>query len=315
MDMKETYDLAIIGAGPAGLTAVIYAQRAQLKTLVLEKLSAGGQLLLSGKIENYPGFSEAVGAQELTDQMQKQAENLGMNLKYEEVKSISQQDKKKVIHTYTGKEYETLAIIIATGTRPGRLGIKGEEELTGRGVSYCATCDAPFFRNQIVGVIGGGNTALKESLYLTKFTAKICLIHRRGMFRGEKILQERVNKNAKIEIIWNSVVEKIYGKEQVEGIKVKNLKTEKIFDLVCSGLFIFTSPKPNTEFVKNFIELDNQGFIKTDEKLEANIKGIFACGDVRKNLLKQIIVACGEGALATYMAEAYVNKIKGIEYK
>lgn len=315
MDMKETYDLAIIGAGPAGLTAVIYAQRAQLKTLVLEKLSAGGQLLLSGKIENYPGFSEAVGAQDLTDQMQKQAENLGMNLKYEEVKSISQQDKKKVIHTYTGKEYKTLAIIIATGTRPGRLGIKGEEKLTGRGVSYCATCDAPFFRNQIVGVIGGGNTALKESLYLTKFTAKIRLIHRRGMFRGEKILQERVNKNAKIEIIWNSVVEEIYGKEQVEGIKVKNLKTEKIFDLACSGIFIFTSPKPNTEFVKNFIELDNQGFIKTDEKLEANIKGIFACGDVRKNLLKQIIVACGEGALATHMAEAYVNKIKGIEYK
>lgn len=313
--MKETYDLAIVGAGPAGLTAAIYAQRAQLKTLVLEKLSAGGQLLLSGKIENYPGFSEAVAAEKLTEQMQKQAENLGMNLKYEEVKSISQQDTKKVIHTYTGKEYETLAIIIATGTRPGRLGIKGEEKLTGRGVSYCAICDAPFFRNQIVGVIGGGNTALKESLYLTKFAAKICLIHRRGMFRGEKILQERVTKNPKIEIVWNSVVEKIYGKEQVEGIKVKNLKTEKIFDLACSGIFIFTSPKPNTEFVKNFIKLDNQGFIKTDERLEANIKGIFACGDVRKNLLKQIIVACGEGALAAHMAEGYLNKIKGIEYK
>jgi len=162
--MKELYDLVIIGAGPAGLTADIYAQRAQLKTLVLEKLSPGGQILLSEKIENYPGFSEAISAQKLMEQMQKQAENLGMNLEYEEVKNINQQTGKKVIRTHTGKQYETLALIIATGASPGRLGVKGEEKFTGRGVSYCATCDAPFFRDQKVAVIGGGNTALEESL-------------------------------------------------------------------------------------------------------------------------------------------------------
>jgi len=312
--MKELYDLVIIGAGPAGLTAAIYAQRSQLKTLVLEKLNPGGQILLSEKIENYPGFSEAISTQRLMEQMQKQAENLGMSLEYEEVEHVSQQTEKKVIRT-NNSEYETLAVIIATGTSPGRLGVKGEKELTGRGVSYCATCDAPFFKNQKVVAIGGGNTALEESLYLTKFAAKLYLVHRRAMFRGEKILQERVSKNAKIEIICNSVAEQIYGKEQVQGIRIKNLKTDKISDLDCSGVFIFTSPKPNIEFAKDFLELDNQGFIKTNEKLETSVKGIFACGDVRKNFLKQVVVACGEGALATHITEAYVNKIKGIEYK
>jgi thioredoxin reductase (NADPH) len=313
--MAELYDLIIIGAGPAGLTAAIYAQRSQLKTLVLEKLSPGGQILLSAKIENYPGFSEAISAQKLVEQMQKQAENLGMNLKLEEVKTISQQDGKKIVRTFAERQYEALTIIIATGTRPSRLEVEGEEKLTGLGVSYCAICDAPFFKNKIVAVVGGGSTALEEGLYLAKFASKVYFIHRRGMFRGEKILAKRVTENPKIEIVWNSIVEKICGGEEVEKIKINNLKTEKTSDLACSGIFIFAGLKPNTEFIKNFIELDNQGFIKTDERLEANIKGIFACGDVRNNLLKQIIVACGEGALATHMAEAYVNEIKGIEYK
>ncbi len=313
--MAELYELVIIGAGPAGLTAAIYAQRAQLKTLVLEKLSPGGQLLLSAKIENYPGFSEAIPAQKLVEQMQKQAENLGMNLKLEEVKNISQRDGKKIVHTFAERQYEALTIIVATGARPSRLGVEGEERLTGRGVSYCAVCDAPFFGNKTVAVVGGGSTALEESLYLAKFARKVYLIHRRGMFRGEKILGKRVTKNPKIEIVWNSIVEEIWGSEEVEKIKIRHLKKERTSDLICSGIFIFVGLKPNTEFVKDFMELDDQGFIRTDERLAANIKGIFACGDVRTNLLKQIIVACGEGALATYIAEAYVNKIKGIEYK
>lgn len=285
--MAELYDLVIIGAGPAGLTAAIYAQRAQLKTLVLEKLSPGGQLLLSAKIENYPGFSEAIPAQKLVEQMQKQAENLGMNLKLEEVKNISQQDGKKIVRTFAERQYQALTIIIATGTRPGRLGVEGEEKLTGQGVSYCAICDAPFFKDKIVAVVGGGSTALEEGLYLAKFASKVYLIHRRGMFRGEKILAKRVTENPKIEIVWNSIVKEICGGEEVEKIKIKNLKTEKTSDLACSGIFVFTGSNPNTEFVKDFIELDNQGFIKTNERLEANIKGIFACGDVRNNLLKQ----------------------------
>lgn len=313
--MEGIYDLVIIGAGPAGLTAAIYAQRAQLNTLVLEKLSPGGQILFSGEIENYPGFSEAIPTQRLIKQMQKQAENLGMNLKYEEVESISQQTKKKIIHTCSGKQYETLAVIIAPGGRPGRLGIKGEEEFTGRGVSYCATCDAPFFRNQTVAVIGGGNTALEESLYLAKFAKQIYHIHRRRTFRGERILQERVSKNPKIDIVWNSVVKEIYGKDQVERIKLRNLKSNKTSHLACAGIFIFAGLEPNTEFVNGFLELDEKGFIKTDEKLETSVKGVFACGDVRNNFLKQVVVACGEGALATCMAEKYINKTRGIEYK
>lgn len=313
--MAELYDLIIIGAGPAGLTAAIYAQRAQLNTLVLEKLSPGGQILFSGEIENYPGFSEAIPTQRLIKQMQEQAENLGMSLKHEEAETISQQTKKKIIHTCSGRQYETLAVIIATGSRPGRLGIKGEEKFTGRGVSYCATCDAPFFRNQIVGVIGGGNTALEESLYLAKFASRIYHIHRRRTFRGERILQERIIKNPRIDVVWNSAVEEIYGKDRVEGIKLRNLKSKKTSHLVCAGVFIFAGLEPNTEFVNGFLELDNKGFIKTDKKLQASVKGVFVCGDARNNLLKQVVVACGEGALATCIAEKYINKIKGIEYK
>ncbi len=313
--MEKIYDLIIIGAGPAGLTAAIYAQRARLNTVVLEKLTPGGQILLSEKIENYPGFPEVISAQKLMKQVQKQAENLGTKLKYEEARSIALEDEKKIIHTSGGKKYKTLAVIIATGAETRRLGIEREKEFIGRGISYCATCDAPFFRNQQVAVVGGGNMALQEALYLSKFAEKIYLVHRRGMLRGEKILQERITKNPKIEIIWRSVVDQIYGGEKVKGVKLKNLKTKKTHNLPCSGLFIFVGLKPNTEFVQNILELDEKGFIKTGENLESSRGGIFACGDVRKNLLKQVIVACGEGALATHMAEKYINEVKGIEYK
>ncbi|MCK4418842.1 thioredoxin-disulfide reductase [Candidatus Aerophobetes bacterium] len=313
--MNKVYDLIIIGAGPAGLTAAIYAQRARLNTVVLEKLTPGGQILLSEKIENYPGFPEVISAQKLMKQVQKQAENLGTKLNYEEARSIALEDEEKIIHTSGGKKYKTLAVIIATGAETRRLGIEREKEFIGRGISYCATCDAPFFRNRQVAVVGGGNMALQEALYLSKFAEKIYLVHRRGMLRGEKILQERITKNPKIEIIWRSVVDQIYGEEKVKGVKLKNLKTKKTHNLPCSGLFIFVGLKPNTEFVQNILELNEKGFIKTGENLESSRRGIFACGDVRKNLLKQVIVACGEGALATHMAEKYINEVKGIEYK
>ncbi|TET12824.1 thioredoxin-disulfide reductase [Candidatus Aerophobetes bacterium] len=313
--MNKVYDLIIIGAGPAGLTAAIYAQRARLNTVVLEKLTPGGQIILSEKIENYPGFPEVISAQKLMKQVQKQAENLGTKLKHEEARSIALEDEEKIIHTSGGKKYKTLAVIIATGAETRRLGIEREKEFIGRGISYCATCDAPFFRNQQVAVVGGGNMALQEALYLSKFAEKIYLVHRREMLRGEKILQERITKNPKIEIIWRSVVDQIYGEEKVKGVKLKNLKTKKTHNLPCSGLFIFVGLKPNTEFVQNILELDEKGFIKTGENLESSRRGIFVCGDVRKNLLKQVIVACGEGALATHMAEKYINEVKGIEYK
>ncbi|MEA3485640.1 MAG: FAD-dependent oxidoreductase, partial [Candidatus Aerophobetes bacterium] len=213
------------------------------------------------------------------------------------------------------KEYKTLSLIIASGCNQRKLGVQGEEEFIGRGVSYCATCDAPFFRGKKVAVVGGGNVAAEESLYLTKFADKVYLIHRRGMLRAEKILQERIFKNPKIEVIWKSVVEKIYGEDQIKGIKIKNGDAGEIKDLICSGIFIFVGLEPNTNFLRNVVELDKMGFVNTNENLQTDKKGIFACGDVRKNTLKQVVVACGEGALAAYSAQKYINKVKGFEYK
>jgi len=311
---EKIYDLIIIGAGPAGLTASIYAQRAGLNTLVLEKLSPGGQILFSEKIENYPGFSQPISPQKLMEEMQKQAENLGMRLEQGEVEKIGIENNKKIVYTESGEKYKALSLIIASGCNQRKLGVQGEEKFIGRGVSYCATCDAPFFKEKKVVVVGGSNTAAEEALYLTKFVDKVYLIHRRGMLRAEKILQERISKNPKIEIVWKSVIERIYGEKEVKGVKIKNVDTEEIKDLSCSGVFIFIGLEPNTHFLRNMVKLDEIGFVNTNNNLQTDKKGIFACGDVRKNTLKQVIVACGEGALAAYSAQKYINNIKGIEY-
>jgi len=312
---KKTYDLVIIGAGPAGLTASIYAQRARVDAVVLERLVPGGQILLSERIENYPGVPLAISPKRLMEKMQRQAENLGMKLEQVETKGIELDEEKKIIHTLSDKKFSAPAVIIATGTEPSKLGAEGETTFVGRGVSYCATCDAPFFKDRKIMVVGGGNTALEETLHLVKFVSKVYLVHRRGMLRAEKILQERAFRNPKVEIIFRSVVTMIYGDSQVEGVNLKNLETGKIKKIPCSGIFISVGLKPNTEFIRGLIECDKKGFVKTRANLETNVPGIFACGDVRKNLLKQVVVACGEGALAAASAEKYINKIKGIEYK
>ncbi len=312
---KKTYDLVIIGAGPAGLTASIYARRARLDAVVLEKLVPGGQILLSQRIENYPGISLPISPKRLMEQMHKQAENLGMRLEQVEAKGIELDHEKKIIHTLSDKKYTTLAVIISSGTESSKLAVEGEATFVGRGVSYCATCDAPFFKEQEVMVVGGGNTALEETLHLVKFVRKIYLVHRKGMLRAEKILQERAFRNPKVEIVFRSVVTRIYGDSQVEAVELKDLETGKTKKVSCSGVFISVGLKPNTDFIQDLIELDKKGFVKTKANLETNVPGIFACGDVRKNLLKQVIVACGEGALAVASAEKYINKIKEIEYK
>lgn len=311
----KIYDLVIIGAGPAGLTAAIYAQRAGLDGLVLEKLAPGGQILLTERIENYPGFPEGVSGRQLISLMQKQAENLGMKYEQEEVKRIRLSQDKKIITTESGKEYQSITVIIATGGDPKKLGVEGEREFTGRGVSYCATCDAPFFKDEEILAVGGSNTAAEEALYLTKFARKIYLVHRRGMLRAEKILQERLFNHAKVEIIWKSQVKKIYGEGKVEGVLLEELEKGRLRNLSCSGVFIFIGLKPNTNFVENLVELDKNGFVRTNRDMETSIEGIFACGDVRESSLKQAIVACGEGALAAHMVGRYVSKIKGVEYK
>ncbi len=305
----------MIGAGPAGLTAAIYAKRLGLDGLVLEKLAPGGQILLTERIENYPGFPEGISGRQLITLMQKQAENLGMKYEQEEAKRIRLSADKKIITTESGKEYKSLTVIITTGGEPKRLGVEGEREFTGRGVSYCATCDAPFFKDEEILVIGGGNTAAEEVLYLTKFARKIYLVHRRGMLRAEKILQERLFSHAKVDIIWKSKVTRIYGEGKVEGVVLEELGKGELRNLSCSGVFIFIGLKPNTNFVKNLVELDKNGFVKTNREMETSIEGIFACGDVREGSLKQVIVACGEGALAAYGVGRYVSKAKGVEYK
>ena len=303
---KKIYHLIIVGAGPAGLSASIFAQRAKIDTVVLEKLVPGGQILTSEKIENYPGFPQPVSTQELTSKMLQQSKNLGMKLKNEEVKKIKGEEE-KIVYTDSNKIYKSFSIVIATGANPRSLGVPGEAEFRGKGVSYCATCDAPFFKDQVVIVVGGGNTAAEEAIYLTRFVSKVYLLHRRHQLRAEKILQERILKNKKIDVLWSTVLNKIYGKDKVEGVLVEKLKTNTIESLSCSGVFVYVGVKPNSEFVEDWVKTDKNGFILTNKKLETSTPGIFACGDVRSNLMKQVIVACSEGAEAVFMANKYLE--------
>lgn len=312
--MENSPQLIIIGAGPAGLTAAIYAGRAGFTPLIMEKLVPGGQIVLSDKIENFPGFSQQISTRDLMAEMQKQAEAVGIQLIQEEAVEIKTNNGEKMISTASGKVYRAPVVIIASGTQPKSLGVKGEKKFLGRGVSYCATCDAPFFKNETVAVIGGGNTAVEETLYLTRFARKVYLIHRRGMLRAEKILQERALSHQKIDLILKSVISEIYGEESVEGIRLLNKETGETTQLNCKGVFMFVGLEPNTQFLAGQLKLNRQGFIKTGENLETNIPGIFACGDVRENLLKQVVVACGEGALAGFMAGKYLDRLSGQEY-
>lgn len=306
MEMAETYDLVIIGGGPAGLTAYLYAARARLKTLLLEKLSPGGQVLTIDFIENYPGFPDGIRGWELIEKFVAQVEKLGLERLNAEVNSLTLEDNWKVITLANGQSLKTKAVIVATGASPRRLGIPGEQELVGKGVSYCATCDGPFFTDQVVAVVGGGNTAVQEAIFLTKFAKKVYLIHRRDQLRAQKILQERALANEKIEFIWNTVVKEVIGKDYVEAVRLFNRVTEEERLLPVDGLFIFVGLTPQTSFLEGLLELDERGFIVTDAEMRTNVPGIFAAGDVRSKACRQIITAAGDGAVAAYMAEHYI---------
>ncbi len=306
MEMAETYDLVIIGGGPAGLTAYLYAARARLKTLLLEKLSPGGQVLTIDFIENYPGFPDGIRGWELIEKFVAQVEKLGLERLNAEVNSLTLEDNWKVITLANGQSLKTKAVIVATGASPRRLGIPGEQELVGKGVSYCATCDGPFFTDQVVAVVGGGNTAVQEAIFLTKFAKKVYLIHRRDQLRAQKILQERALANEKIEFIWNTVVKEVIGKDYVEAVRLFNRVTEEERLLPVDGLFIFVGLAPQTSFLEGLLELDERGFIVTDAEMRTNVPGIFAAGDVRSKACRQIITAAGDGAVAAYMAEHYI---------
>ena len=297
------YDLIIIGAGPAGLTAALYSGRSRLNTLILEKMTVGGRILLSESIENFPGFPGGISTQELISRMAEQVKELGIKIEAEQVMEID--CRQKTVKT-SSNSYPAKAIIIATGARPRKLNVPGEVEFTGRGVSYCATCDGPFYREKEVVIVGGGNAVAEEALYLTRFASKVTILHRRDELRASAILQEKLKENKKINFMLSTIVKEITGAKRVEGLKIKDLKTETERNLACNGIFIYIGYEPETEFLKGKINMDDSGFINTAFDLKTSEDGVFACGDCRKKTLYQVITACAEGAIAADSAYKHI---------
>ena len=303
------YDLVIIGGGPAGLTAGLYAARARLNVVLLEKAVLGGQVIVSDWVENYPGFPEGLNGFELMQRMADQAKRFGLTIETNEVVSLDLTEPIKKIHL-NDKTVTAHTIILATGASPKKLGIPGEDMFSGKGVSFCATCDGPFFKDRVVAAVGGGDTAVKESLFLTKFAKKVYLIHRRDELRATKILQERALENDKIEPIWDSVVTSVNGGlTDVESLTVKNVKTQETQTLSVDGCFIWVGTDPNTKFLGDTIHVDKSGFIIVDLSMETSVPGVYAAGDIRNPLCRQIVTAVGDAAMAVYSAENYLEKI------
>ncbi|MBX6422207.1 thioredoxin-disulfide reductase [Thermosulfurimonas sp. F29] len=309
--MEREFDLIIVGGGPAGLTAYIYAARARLRTVLVEKLSPGGQVLVTDWVENYPGFPEGISGAELMEKFAAQARALGLEPVLDEAVGLTPDGDLRLVHLAGGKTLAAPTVIIATGASPKKLGVPGEAELTGKGVSYCATCDGPFFRDEVIAVVGGGNTAVQESLFLTRFARKIYLIHRRDQLRATRILQERALSHPQIEPLWNTVVTEVLGEDRVEGLRIKNVKTGEESTLAVGGVFIFIGIKPQTEWLGGTVALDEAGFVVTDSETRTSLPGVFAAGDVRAKACRQIVTAAGDGAVAAYMAEHYLAERRG----
>jgi thioredoxin reductase (NADPH) len=315
--MRERYDVVIIGAGPAGLTAGIYAARGGMDVAILERASPGGQAVITDLIENYPGFPDGISGFDLAELVRSQAEAFGAEIATAEVVKIEDDaaSEGKIIRTAEGSDVSALAVIIATGAVYRTLGIPGEGKLLGRGVSTCATCDAPLYRDKHVVVVGGGNTAIQESLFLAKFVSKLTLVHRRDRLRAAKVLQDRIFElGPKVEFRWNSVATRITGEGAVSGVSIENVQTGEKETVGCDGVFIFIGFTPNSEFARGYVETDESGYIVTNEKMATSVDGVFACGDVRKSPLKQVVAACGEGAVAAFSAQHYVDDKKGTAY-
>ncbi len=298
------YDIIIIGGGPAGLSAGIYSSRLGAKTLLLERLTPGGQITLSSEIENYPGVCEVKSGIELMECWPKQAQKFGCEIISEEAKKLKFENNEWIVFT-NSKEYKAKALIIATGSTPKKAGFIGEEEYVGKGVSYCAVCDGFFYKDKIVAVIGGGDTALEEALYLSKIAKKVYLIHRRDKFKAAPITQKKVFNTPNIEIIFNATVKKVFGNPFLEGIILNVNGEEK--ELKVDGVFVFVGMKVNNELVKDLVELNEFGEIKVNLKMETSKKGIFAAGDVRENSVKQVVAAAGDGAVAAINAIKYIE--------
>ncbi|MCD6578159.1 thioredoxin-disulfide reductase [bacterium] len=303
-------DVVIIGGGPAGLTAALYSSRGLLSTVLIEKAIIGGQIALSEWIENYPGFPNGISTAELTNNMKKQVESFNTQIMMDEVTDMETLDRGFLVKTW-GEEIKTKGIIFTPGASPRKLGIPGEDIFTGRGVSYCATCDGPFFKDMPVLVVGGGDTALEEAIYLTKHANKVYIMHRRDKLRANKIIQERARKQDKIEFIFNALPQEIVGDQKVSKMIYKDKITEEIKELEINGIFIFVGITPNTDFIKNSkleIAIDERGYISVDKNLKTNIEGIYAAGDVIKKSLYQVSTAVGDGASAAFNLQKYIEE-------
>ncbi|PIE04860.1 MAG: thioredoxin-disulfide reductase [Spirochaetales bacterium] len=306
------WDLVIIGAGPAGLTAAQYGARANLRTLVIEEMAPGGAVLLISDMENYPGFPEPVNGFEFSEKMRQQSEQFGAQFKSATAKSISKDGNVFTIETSDGP-VTSWTVLLATGAKHKHLGVPGEEELAGRGVSYCATCDGPFFKNKKILVVGGGDAACDEASYLANLTDNVVMIHRRDRFRAQKTLADRVLKNAHIDVRLNHVLESVEGNEKVTQVTFKRTDTGETYTEEMDAVFIFIGSVPQTDLVPE-LEKDEAGYLITGQNMESSQKGLFIAGDVRSTPFRQVVVACGEGAIAAHMAAAHIDDIKGEAY-
>lgn len=302
------YDVIIVGGGPAGFTAALYSSRANLKTLLIERFFAGGQMATTEVMENYPGFENPVNGIDLAMQMEAQAKRFGAEVVYDEVTELQLEGEIKTAKT-PYNEYQGKTIILSMGASPRALGVKGEGTFKGRGVSYCATCDGALYRNMDVAIVGGGDTAVEDANYLSRMCNKVYLIHRRDELRAVKVLQEKIFSNPKIEILWDSVVDGILGRDTVEKIIVKNVKDEKLKTIDVTGVFVAVGSRPNIKLVQDKVKLSDYGYILTDEYMRTNIPGVFACGDIREKPLRQVVTAAADGAIAAFFAEKHIEGI------
>jgi len=306
MTAKKEYDVIIIGGGPAGLSAGLYTSRSRLDTLLIERGVVGGRITDAELVENYPGFADGISGAELGQLMQRQAAKYGLNIVTAEATGLELKKDKKVVKTTQG-DFTAKAVIIASGSERGKLGVPGEVEVTGKGVSYCATCDGPLFRGKTVAVVGGGNAAISEALYLAKFASKVIVIHRRHRLRATRVLEEKARAEAKIEFLWDTVVEKIEGEKALEQLSLRQVKTGQKSSLDVAGVFIAVGLKPSTDFLKGVLPLDEGGYIITNERMETKIAGVFAAGDIRQDSPRQAITAAGDGATAAVNAEIFLE--------
>lgn len=305
MNERRVYDMIIVGGGPGGYTAALYAARAGLDTLVVERLSAGGQMALTHQIDNYPGFEEGIDGFTLAEKMQKQAERFGAKTRYAEVGKMDLAADLKMLETSEGTLYGK-TVVLATGANPRELGVEHEQELVGKGVAYCAACDGMFYRGKTVVVVGGGNTAAADALLLSRIAKKVILVHRRDTLRATKIYHEPLMNTENVEFRWNSTVSELLYGDALTGLRLKDTNTGEETEVSCDGLFVSVGRKPATDLVKGQLELDKGGYVEAGENTATNIPGVFAVGDVRTKLLRQVVTAVADGAMAVHMAEEYL---------